>query len=388
MSDVSDERVFPADEVRTTTDAGELIDQGRGRIFPCDQCGADLEFSVGQQSLQCPFCGAIKQIAVATEWPLIEHDYLKVLDQLQQRKTVDLPPQDAETGYHQVRCESCGAEVVFQGTLTSSSCPYCASPLQRAGVHDVQSGIAVDGMLPFQVPREQAAERLAAWVKSRWFAPNQFLRQGAQGKFSGCFFPYFTYDSVTFTKFTGRRGDHYYVTVGSGKNRRTERRTRWTPVSGSFQRTFDDVLVMVARDEHRELLRELEPWPLGQCRPFAPEYLAGFFARTHDVPLDEGFEQAKERMDVAIVQEIRQRIGGDTQSITSKDTRHGAVTFKHILLPVWLLVYRYQNRPFRVTVNAVTGEVHGERPYSWVKITLAVLGAAAFVGGVWLMTQS
>lgn len=53
--------LFPEDAVGTTERTGEAIDNGRGRIFPCRRCGADLEFSIGQQSLQCPYCGSMEE---------------------------------------------------------------------------------------------------------------------------------------------------------------------------------------------------------------------------------------------------------------------------------------------------------------------------------------
>jgi hypothetical protein len=84
-------------------------------------------------------------------------------------------------------------------------------------------------------------------------------------------------------------------------------------------------------------------------------------------------------MEEAIRTEVRQRIGGDEQEITSLDVQYGALTYKHLLLPVWLLVYRYRDKPFQVAINAATGEVQGERPYSWVKIAFAVLLAAALI---------
>jgi DNA-directed RNA polymerase subunit RPC12/RpoP len=382
-----DEPLFSPGVERTTQSAGQSIEDGKGRIFPCDQCGADLEFAIGQQSLQCPYCGSLKQIVWDDAWELVEHDYLAMLARLEDLRTHQRGDHKA-TGAHEVRCESCGANVVFQGTLTSTTCPYCGSPLQRDDVHECRERIPVDGVLPFQVTREQAAENLRQWVRSRWFAPNEFLRQGARGKFNGCYFPYFTFDSVTFTRYAGQRGDYYYVTVKQGNQTVTQRRTRWTPASGAFERLFDDVLVMVAQDENAALLRELEPWPLGKCRRFTPEALAGLFARTYDVPLDQGFEHARARMEQAIEAEVRRRIGGNEQRITSRKTSHSAITFKHLLLPVWLLVYRYRDRPYRVTVNAATGEVHGERPYSWVKITAFTLFCASVIGGIILIIQS
>ena len=52
------------------------------------------------------------------------------------------------------------------------------------------------------------------------------------------------------------------------------------------------------------------------------------------------------------------------------------------LLPVWMLAYRYHDKPYRVFVNAGTGEVQGERPYSWVKILCAVLAGLAAAAAV------
>jgi hypothetical protein len=51
------------------------------------------------------------------------------------------------------------------------------------------------------------------------------------------------------------------------------------------------------------------------------------------------------------------------------------VTFKHVLLPVWLASYRWRNKPYQVVVNGRTGAVSGERPYSGWKIAFAVIVA-------------
>ena len=44
-----------------------------------------------------------------------------------------------------------------------------------------------------------------------------------------------------------------------------------------------------------------------------------------------------------------------------------------------LLTVIYEPRPFQVDINGVTGEVHRERPYSKVKIALAVGVALAII---------
>lgn len=378
---------LPSPSEPTEPQAGETIDSGKGRIFPCDRCGADLVFSIGQQSLQCPFCGSVKQIEAPQQHPIVERDFLQMLELLQRQRESKTEQVESESDQHAIRCSSCGAEVLFQGTLTSTTCPYCASPLQRDKIHDSVTRITVDGVLPFHIPQAQAAERLRAWVKSLWWAPNEFLRQGANGKFNGVYLPYFTYDSMTFTQFSGQRGDAYYVTVGEGNNQRTERRINWSWVNGEFEMFFDDVLIVAAHNIRKDLIQYLEPWPLDQISPYTPELLAGFFSRTYDVKLEDGFQSARQRMEITLNGAVRSRIGGDEQIVSSQQTNYSAVTFKHLLLPVWLLAYRYRQKTYQVMINGATGQVSGQRPYSWVKITIALVLTAIAIFMVWQFSQ-
>ena len=360
---------------------GQTTDEGKGKIFPCGECGADLEFHIGQQSLKCPFCGAVREIDLADDAQIQEQDFHAALERLrdQKQKQEQEGQGTEEPDQNEVRCESCGSDVIFTGTLTSTDCPYCGSPIQREHVHSGGFRIPVDGVLPFKVERKKARQLLGDWVKSRWFAPNEFLKRGVDGAFNGVYLPFWTFDSLTFNRYSGQRGENYTVTVGSGKNRRTETRTRWYPAAGKFQRFFDDVLINATQNLPVSYIDALAPWPLQDCLPFTQQVLAGYFARTYDVELDPGFESARRRIDDAIRGDVRSRIGGDKQRIHDINTRYDAITFKHVLLPVWMLAYRYKDKSYRVFINAGTGEVQGERPYSWVKIVCTVLGGLALI---------
>jgi hypothetical protein len=386
--------------------AGRRSDDGRGRSFPCLQCGADLQYAIGDAVLQCDFCGARREIVLDPEAGIVERDFRAELERQAAMRAaaaaeaaasaatgaaVDAAVESDDPGdgdLNEIRCDACGADVVFPGTLSSSECAFCGSPLQREAAHSAEERVPVDGVLAFAIRREEARTRLAAWVKSRWFAPSAFTRRGVQGRFSGVYMPFWTFDSHTASRYRGQRGDHYYVTVGSGKNRRRVRRTRWRSVSGQFERFFDDVLVLAGSDADRELVDRLEPWPLDRCEPFDRRFLAGFLARTYDVELGDGFGLARQRIDAAIREETCRRIGGDVQRISSLSSTYDPITYKHLLLPLWLLSYRWKDRTYRLVVNAVTGEVQGERPWSWIKITLATLAGLAVVGGgIWLQQR-
>lgn len=359
--------------------AGRTTDQGQARVFPCESCGADLEFSIGQQQLKCPYCGYQKEIELSPDAEVVEQDYQAALARLEAQH--EQGRQD-ESGNQELHCESCGGTVMFEGTLTSTSCPWCDAAIQRENIHSATHRIPVDAVMPFLIEKDRAQLVLKEWINSRWFAPTEFRKRGVDGKFDGFYLPFWTYDSLTFNAYSGERGEDYTVTVGTGKNRRTETRTRWYPASGRFQRFFDDVLICASDGLPESLIDNLEPWPMERLTPFTQQLLAGLFARTYDVKLDTGFDVARERIKVAIESDTRRRIGGDRQRIHSLKTRHDAITFKHLLLPVWMLAYRFHDKTFRVFVNAATGEVQGERPYSWVKITLLVLAIAAAIAAI------
>jgi len=355
---------------------GVAVDDGKGRIFPCESCGADLTFHIGQQTLACPFCGFSKDLTPEGV-EIGEQDLDAMLRRLVEQRQAGVS--DAmET--QEVQCSACYAHVEFTGTLTSTHCPYCGSPIQRERVHKSETRVPVDAVLPFQVERRQAHDSLRKWVKALWFAPNDFKKYGVEGKFEGVYLPFWTLDAMTFNRYSGQRGEYYYTTTGSGKNRRRVRHTRWYPASGEFQRFFDDVLVRATNALPKQRLDALEPWPLNLCRPFNQELLAGYTARTYDIPLAEGFQEGRGRMESAIKTETRQRIGGDTQRIHDIDTAWSALTYKHLLLPVWILAYRFNNRTFQVIVNAATGEVQGDRPWSAWKIFFFVVMILMVIG--------
>jgi hypothetical protein len=90
-----------------------------------------------------------------------------------------------------------------------------------------------------------------------------------------------------------------------------------------------------------------------------------------------------------IERDVRFDIGGDRQRIHAVDTDVRDVTFKHILLPIWMAAYKYRGQTYRFVVNGRTGRVQGERPWSAIKITIAVvLGLLVAAGVGYVMATS
>ena len=341
------------------------------RTYPCRQCGAQLVFDIAQQKLACPSCGFAADIDTSQLHDPTEHDFASTMGEIRAAMGTVAPPQIA--GEKEIVCQNCGGHTTFSGTLTATRCPYCATPIQRDDVHDAPARLPVDGVLPFQVDEKKARVALEEWINGRWFAPSEFKKYKETGAFSSVYAAYFTFDSETRTRYEGQRGDDYTVTVGSGENRRTETRTSWHHVSGQVANSFDDLTVLANDGFDPKRVKQLEPWPTQTARPFSPEFVAGHLSRTYDRDADGCFPEAKAEMDAAIENTIRADIGGDHQRISRADTRHDTLTFKHLLLPIWLLTVIYEGKPFQVFINGVTGEVQGQRPWSKVKIAAAVV---------------
>lgn len=355
--------------------------------FPCPSCGANLEFNPKKGKLKCPYCGwedAIPQSAEQVQ----ERSYDEYLNQNRTRLAA------LSSTALEVQCSDCGAHITFEPPHVAGQCPFCAASIVAQPKH-ADPTLAPEGIVPFTIDRKAAKESIQHWIGSRWFAPNALKQLAQQEKIQGVYLPFWTYDSHTTSHYSGERGDYYYVTetyTETNENGETEtktrqvRHTRWCFVSGSVSRFFDDVLVPATQLVNLKRLNALEPWHLKESlRPYDPSYLAGFEAQRAQVMLKEGFESAKCMMNPTIRSDVCRNIGGDEQRVHNISTAYSAITFKHILLPVWLSSYRYRNQQYQVMVNARTGEVQGDRPYSVWKITAAVLAGLAVVGGIVLL---
>ncbi|WP_411890820.1 primosomal protein N' (replication factor Y) - superfamily II helicase [Yoonia sp. SDW83-1] len=347
--------------------------------FPCDTCGSDLRFDPGDHRLVCDHCGNIEPIEGTrhTAGGIKELDFRDAVENRLAAEEME------ETRV--ITCPNCGASTEFDADTHAAECPFCATPVVTdTGTH---RHIKPRGLLPFGLDEGSARKALTDWLGSLWFAPNGLTEYARKGrKMNGIYVPYWTFDADTKSSYRGQRGTHYYETktvVRDGKRKNVRvRKTRWRGVSGRVARFFDDVLVLASRSLPKKYTDGLEPWDLSALEPYKPEYLAGFRAEGYQVELTDGFTEARAYMDRMILRDVKYDIGGDDQRVSDVDTAISDVTFKHILLPVWLAAYKYRGRTYRFVVNGRTGRVQGERPYSAWKIAIAVVIGTILALGV------
>ena len=276
----------------------------------------------------------------------------------------------------EVKCDGCGAVFTFEPPQVAGACPFCAARIvtQPKAASPL---VAPNALLPFKIPLDGSRNLVRSWISSLWFAPSALQKMAQVDGLQGVYLPFWSYSAGTNTRYVGERGDHYteVVTTTNAQGQSVPQqvvRVRWSGAQGAVEGPFRDVLVVATKVVDRRVT-DLEPWDLESLTAYEPAYLSGFQAQRYQIELPEGFEVAKGRMKSTIEDWVRRDIGGDEQRIHRMDTRYRDVAFRHLLLPVWIGAYRFHDRVFQIAVNARTGEVQGDRPYSSVKITILVL---------------
>lgn len=364
-----------------------LESSAQERRFPCGQCGAVLRFAVDQQSLACGYCGHQQDIEESHE-RIVEHDLddaLRALDQQHHQPAEDVP---------HIGCDSCGAHFSYDAEQRSGECPFCSSPVVLTDGEAVR--FRAESLLPFAITEDEARQAYIKWMKGLWFAPNKLKRYAQPDQsLNGVYLPYWTYDSDTRSRYRGERGDTYYVTewvtvVQNGRKVRRRQqvpKVRWRSASGQVQRHFDDVLIGASETLPRQITDRLHPWDLHALVPYDESYLSGMRSEVYQVPLDEGFDRARQVMSSTIKADVRRDIGGDFQRVHDVRTQHSDTTFKHILLPLWSAAFRFGGKNYRFVVNGRTGKILGERPYSKIKIALVVIAALIAAAGFMMIAS-
>ncbi len=338
-----------------------------------------LKYQPGTQYQVCDYCD--HQNLIPEKQDIIrEYDLHQAL--------LELETAEPSVAVEKAHCNACGASFKFAASVHAGECPFCGTDI----VTSLQENklIHPKSLLPFLIEQARAKEKFQQWLGGLWFAPNEVKKYARdKTKLVGIYLPYWTYDSYTDSNYSGARGDTYYVQqrvqyVSNGRMVSGVKRVpkiRWTNVRGRVYRFFDDVLIGASTSLPRQILDHLKPWDLGNLIPYDKKYLSGFLSEYYQVELDEGFDRAKQVMDSIIQQDIAYDIGGDHQRIHRVDTHHSETTYKHCLLPIWSAAFLYRDKSYRFVINGRTGQVQGERPYSYWKITLAVIAGLIIIGG-------
>ena len=327
----------------------------------------------------CPFCG--------TESPYsIDRDLGKVAERDLGAGLRDSAA--AEAAWQQqrrsVQCQSCRAIMVYDASRVGQNCEFCGSPALVA-YSEIQSPIRPEGVLPFKVDRHRVRDDIRRWWRSKWLAPGRLAKAALVDTVKSLYIPYWTFDARAHCPWEAEAGHYYYVNVegrDSNGNRvmRQEQRVRWEQAAGVVDHVFDDDLVAGTTGVDGHLLKGVEPFPTADVVPYDTAFLSGHVVEHYQVALTDAAGDSEVQMRATLEQLCIRQIPGDTHRNLVIHPVFSGRTFKHLLVPIWLLVYTYGARPYQVVVNGYTGEIAGKYPYSPWKIALLILLALIAIG--------
>jgi ribosomal protein S27E len=360
------------------------------RKHPCPECGGDAEWNSSKKALACPFCGTILPWSDGGDpmgATIVERDLEAAL------AAIPAKARGLKEEKKSVRCESCQAISVFDPDRAAQRCDFCGSP-SILPVENLPDLITPESLLPAVIPNSQVRDQLREWYRSRWWAPDKLKRSALTDTLHGVYLPYWTFDAHVDGNWSAESGYYYYETESYTDSEgriatRQVRRTRWEDSAGSISHFFDDEAVPGTVGVHGELLRKVEPFPtLTDLKPYDPAYVRGWTVERYQVDLRQASETGRQQMDSVVARLCERDVPGDTHRNLRISTNYQGRTFKHILVPIWLVSYTYGAKSFQVVVNGYTGKMAGEHPLSWMKITLAVIAVILIVLMIAMLNQS
>jgi ribosomal protein S27E len=347
--------------------------------FSCPACGAEAVWNPAKKALVCPFCGTVSPAELKTDGSgIVENDLVTAL------RNVGADQRGWQAEKKSVKCQSCQAITVFDPTRVGQRCDFCGSPA-LIPIEEITAPIRPEALLEFKLAETDARDLVRKWYGNRWFAPNALKSRALTDQVHGLYIPYWTFDSQVHADWTAESGYYYYETEhytdSDGKQQTREvRQTRWESSAGSVDHFFDDELVPASKGVPAELLRKIEPFPTTtDLKPYEAGFLSGWVVEQYQIDLVAAADAARQVMEQKITAICSGEVPGDTQRGLEVAADYSAQTFKHVLVPVWVLSYTYGSRIFQVVVNGYTGTIAGKHPLSWIKIALTVLAVLIFI---------
>jgi len=341
---------------------------------PCPDCGGEMEWNAAKQVLSCPFCGFVPKEQPANSAAaagVVEHDLEKEL----------AGTGDDRRGYGmetiKVKCQSCNAISVFEPSRVAQRCDFCGSPA-IAPYQETRDAITPETLLPVKLDNSRVRDTVKSWVRSRWFAPDALKSGALTDTLKAIYLPYWTFDASAHADWTAVSGDYYYTTenyTDSSGQRRTRqvRQVRWYPTSGNLDHFFDDELIPGTVGVRMDLLRKIEPFPTKELKPYDPSFVRGWTVERYQVDLRKASDLNVNQMNQQMESLCAAQVPGDTHRDLQVQAAYAKRTFKHILVPVWLVNYTFGPKTFQVLVNGYTGSTAGDRPVSWVKVFFYII---------------
>lgn len=280
------------------------------------------------------------------------------------------------------QCKSCGSEITTDRKQRSYVCPFCDSTYVVEFSPDYSNKRRPEFVIGFGVTPEQAETHFRNWIKTnQWFRPGDLAEAKVAEKLQGIYLPFWSFSMLAQSEWKAEIGEHWYRTETyrtrgpKGKMVTRTRRvqeTEWWDLAGRHHRYHHGYLVSASPRITQNDLRMILPFQLPALKRYEAFYLAGWLSEEYEIEETEALRLCKEEFNRREGNHIAAFLPGDSHRHLDYSTKFGPHQSDLILLPVYLMSYKYGDKLYRFMVNGQTGKVNGEKPYSKTKIGLLI----------------
>lgn len=311
-------------------------------LTKCSICQALLD----EEDLFCANCGA--------EAP-----------QSDQRKQA----QQTLVATHNFVCQGCGASMSYDASAQTLRCPFCDST-KLEEQKDVKV-LRPQSVVPFAILEQDALARLRQWLGSSFWRPGDLAQRAEVTRLTRVFVPYWIFAARVFTYWTA---DTSQTPPGASGD--------WAPVSGEHRASYSGLVVGASSVLTPAETNAICPYELSAAVPPEKIDLDNVVYEQFRVQRKYARPLAQQGLENLESQACRPFVPGNCRNL-KVNVRVEGLTGEPVLLPVWIMAYRYKDQVFRFLVNGQTGRCTGTAPTSYGKIA-AVIGIvlAAIIGGL------
>ncbi len=371
--------------------------------YQCPACGGPLRYDGAEAKLVCDHCDS--RFEVAEVEALYANEQQEADAEAEDAHAQAAAAQDAANGvdpdsaaasvgeeyFDQASgyiCSSCGAELISDGTVAVSTCPYCGNPAVSPG--QLSGAFSPDAVIPFKLAKKDAVAALDNHYKGKILLPKSFKEGNHIEEVQGVYVPFWLYDAAASGSAVFEATREHRHRRGDDEIIETEHYTCRRAGSMDFERIPVDGSTRMP-DGHMDAI---EPFDYDELKDFSVAYLPGFLTNRWDEDQDACRPRAERRVSNSVENALERTVTGyDTVSCTGSDVDCGWHDEKCALLPVWMLSTIWEGKNYLFAMNGQTGRMVGDLPVSKPKLagictaTFAVVLAAMwfFVGGAELL---
>ncbi len=346
--------------------------------YKCPCCGAGLVFGEETQKLTCSHCSNTFSLDAVRAF----NDTSESEEQTEWENDTAQSWTDAEAERMQVFvCPSCGGEILSDENTAATFCPYCENPTILPT--RLSGALKPDGVIPFRTSREDAQKAFLALCKKKPLLPKHFASQQRVEKITGMYVPFWLY--ACSGNLNGRYNAARVHTWSDSRYNYT--RTEHFLLLRDAEADFSGIPMDASSKMDNALMESIEPYDYSAVVDFNTAYLSGFLADKYDVASETGHERIRQRVDRSMEALLAPSFTGFVGVVpTSRKLNIRQGHAKYVLLPVWMLSTKYQDKIYTFVMNGQTGKMTGSFPISakrsaaWFSGVCAVVAAiAAFV---------